>query len=412
MKMLTSENTLFKMTYASVWAIVLFSFVSLSASALSHILIFIPALYFTFKTYKEEGLNLSKSNIALLLTILFAIISIIFAPDIARKFKQVTKLKYMLIGVLAIYPFIELFKKITRDQVRKMFNTFLVLLAVGNLAGVYALFSGYHPLRMKEASDGLRAAGMYGMAITYGYGIELILILMLAITFLYRKKISNIANPAIFYISMGTTLIGFYFAFARGALLALIISIPFIFIRRNRKIFLGLLTAGVTFIGIITAIVFTTNEDGGGNRFLLKAKTTSNMIRLSQYEAAYKGFLEKPLTGWGYRNFEPNAYDIKKRNGIDYAEFYGHAHNNYLEFLASTGVFGFISFCLFVLFWIVEAFKRGDEFSNILFPFIISFSISGLFQNTINDGENMFVIMFLYSLTYSLRPGLKIFERD
>ncbi len=410
--MLTSENILVKMTYASIWSIALFSFVSLSASALSHILIFIPALYFSYKAYKEGRLNLTKSNIALLVTIVFAIVSIIFAPDISRKFKQVTKLKYMLIGVIAIYPYIELFKTLTRKQTKKMVNALLVLLAIGNIAGVYALFSGFHPLRMKEASDGIRAAGMYGMAITYGYGIELVLIVMLSLLVLYRKKLSSIANPIIFYTSIATTLLGFYFAFARGALLALIFSIPFIFIRSNKKVFMSLLGSGIILVGILTAVVFNSNEDGGGNRFLLKAKTASNMIRLSQYEAAYKGFLEKPLTGWGYRNFEPNAYDIKKRNGIDFAEFYGHAHNNYLEFLASTGIFGFISFCLFVLFWFIETLKRNDELSNILVPFIVSFSISGLFQNTINDGENMFVIMFIYSLTYAIRPGLALFKEE
>ena len=46
-----------------------------------------------------------------------------------------------------------------------------------------------------------------------------------------------------------------------------------------------------------------------------------------------------------------------------------------------------------------ETYKRDDLLGKVLLPFVVSFSISGLFQNTINDGENMFVIMFLYSLT-------------
>jgi O-antigen ligase len=408
MKMLINENILTKMTYASLWSLALFSFVSLSASALSHILIFIPGLYFAFKAYKNGELNLSKSSIALLLTIIFAIVSIMFAPDITRKFKQVTKLKYMLIGVLAIYPYAELFKSMTRKQTKKMLNVFFTLLAIGNVAGIYALFSGYHPLRMKEASDGLRAAGMYGMAITYGYGVELILILMITAGVIFRKKITSLVNPWIFYISLVTTFAGFYYAFARGAMLALIFSIPFIFFKRNKKIFIGLLSSGFVLMGVVTYLVFNGTDDG--NRFLLRAKTTSNMIRLSQYQAAYKGFLEKPLTGWGYRNFEPNAYDIKKRNGIDFADFYGHAHNNYLEFLASTGIFGFTSFCAFVLLWLYEMYKRNDEFSELMIPFIISFSISGLFQNTINDGENMFVIMCIYSLCYSIKKKITVAE--
>ena len=399
------ENILLKMTYASIWSIVLFSFVSLSASALSHILIIIPGIYFTYKAYKKGELNLTKSSLALFAVIFFAIISILFAPDITNKFKQITKLKYMLIGVLAIYPFKELFKSITQKQIKKMTNTFLSLIAIGNVVGIYALYSGYHPLRMKDASDGLRAAGMYGMAITYGYGIELILILMLSLAFLFRKKIKSISNPWIFYISFSTTILGFYFAFARGAMLALIFSIPFIFFKTNKKAFVGLLASGALLLSIILVLVF--NGQHEGNRFLLKAKTTSNMIRLSQLEAAYAGFLEKPLTGWGYRNFESNAYDIKKRNGIDFAKFYGHAHNNYLEFLASTGIFGFVSFFCFVLFWVIDMFRRDDDLGKILLPFVISFAISGLFQNTINDAENMFVIMFLYTVSYATR-GKKI----
>ena len=409
MKMHINENILVKMTYASLWSLALFSFVSLSASALSHILIVVPALYFFYKSFKSGELNLSGSSIALLATIVFAIVSIIFAPDIARKFKQVTKLKYLLIGVMAIYPFIELFKTLTRKQTKKILNVFFTLLAIGNIAGVYALFSGFHPLRMKDASDGLRAAGMYGMAITYGYGVELVLVVMIAMALLFRKKLTALVNPWIFYISLFSTFLGFYYAFSRGALVALIFSFPFIFFKKNKKLFLTFLASGILLMGVLTYLVF--NGTDNGNRFLLKAKTTSNMIRLSQYEAAYKGFLEKPLTGWGYRNFEPNAYDIKKRNGIDYADFYGHAHNNYLEFLASTGIFGFISFCSFVLLWLYETYKRDDEFSELMIPFIISFSISGLFQNTINDGENMFVIMLAYSLCYSVKKGLSITDK-
>ncbi|ATH06687.1 hypothetical protein BIY24_01655 [Halobacteriovorax marinus] len=409
MKTLTNEKVMMNLSMAAIWSLILFSFVSLSASALYHILIIIPGLYYLYKGFKGGKVNLTKGNIALILTIVFAIFSIILAPDISRKFKQITKLKYMLIGVLAIYPFKELFQNFARRHVKRLANTFLALLCVVNISGIYALFTQYHPIRMKEASDGLRAAGMYGMAITYGYGIEFIVILSLAIVFLFRKKIPSIANPYLFYISLATSIAGFYFAFARGALLALIVSIPFIFIRRNKKVFASLMLIGGLGLSILTVIVFTTNQDGEGNRFLLKAKTKSNMIRLSQYEAAYKGFLEKPVTGWGYRNFEPNAYDIKKRNNIDFAEFYGHAHNNYLEFLASTGIFGFISFCLFAILWLVETYKRNDELSQIMTPVIISFLVSGLFQNTINDGENMFVLMFIYSLCYSIEKGKKIF---
>lgn len=396
------KNKFDKLTIASIWCIFLFSYVSVSASALSHILIVIPALYFSFIYIKNGSIKFSKSSIFLLLTVLFAIISVIFADDINNKLKQISKVKYMLFGVLAIIPYKRVIDSISRKHLTLMLNTFLVLLAIGNIAGIHALFSGHHILRMKDASDGVRAAGMYGMAITYGYGIELVAILCLGLLINFWKQLSIIVNRNILLISTITTMLGVYFSFTRGAVLALIISIPFIFIRK-KKLFWSLLIGGICSLLLVLSIVWNGNDTG--NRFLLAAKTTSNMIRVSQYQAAVAAFREKPLTGWGYRNFESNAYDIKKRNGIDYADFYGHAHNNYLEFLAATGLFGFLSFTLFVLTWLYEVWKRNDNFGLVVLPFVISFSISGLFQNTINDAENMFFIMFMYTLSQSLKNG-------
>lgn len=396
------ELKLNKLTFTSIWCIFLFSYVSVSASALSHILIAVPTLYFTYKAIQERRLELSKSSVFLLLTIFISIISVFFAEDISRKFHQISKVKYMLFGVLAIFSYKSALKQISKKQISLMLNIFLVLLTIGNIAGIHALFNGYHVLRMKQASDGIRAAGMYGMAITYGYGIELIAILCLGVLINYWKNLEQLVNRNILIISTISSFLGLYFSYTRGAVLALIIAIPFIFIHK-KKVFITLMIAGITTLLIIASIVWNGNDVG--NRFLLAAKTDSNMIRISQYQAAIAAFKEKPLIGWGYRNFESNAFDIKKRNGIDYAEFYGHAHNNYLEFLAATGIFGFISFVLFVIFWMREMWVRTDALGVILLPFVISFSISGLFQNTINDAENMFFIMFIYTLSQAAKNG-------
>ncbi len=404
MELQKQENILLKLTFFSIWSLALFSFVSLSATALSHITLALPAFYYTYSFYKKGELKPSKSMIFLGVTVIFAILSVLVAPDISNKAKNILKLKYLAFGLLGVFPYQRLFQDIKKESVRKMLNVFLVLIAIGNIAGIYALYTQYHPLRMKPASDFHRAAGMYGMAITYGYGIEFVLILMLGLGFNFKERLARIVNIKIFIFSLLTCIAGFYLAFARGAMVALILSFPFIFWRTNKKIFKGLLGLGI--VGLLAVSMYVLNYDGNGkdtNRFLLKAKTDSNMIRLSQYEAAYKGFLEKPIFGWGYRNFEPNCYDIKKKNNIAFPNFAGHAHNNYLEFLATTGIFGFISFFLFIFYWFKDALSKDDDLSIVVLPFVTSFMISGLFQNTINDGENMFVIMFLYSLFYAFR---------
>lgn len=388
-----------KLADYALWALALFSFISLSGSALNHIFLVVPALYFSYIAFKQKKLHWNKSTWGLLGMVVFGIISVLFAPQIGNKIKYIFKLKYLMFGILGIAAYENLFKELKRSQVGLILTIFFVLLTIGNIAGIQAYFTGYHYLRMKPAADELRAAGMYGMAITYGYGIELILIMLLGLVFNYWKRITALVNKYIILAAVVSSAAGLYFSYTRGALLALIISIPFLFIKTKKKFFYGLSVAGLFIIAGLVIAVLNVSKDNGQNRFLLKAKTKSNMIRISQYQAAIAGFKEKPLTGWGYRNFEPNVGPIKERNHIAFPDFYGHAHNNYLEFLASTGLFGFISILVFVVFWIWEVWKRNDDLGGGLFPFVISFAISGLFQNTINDGENMFVIMFIYSLS-------------
>ena len=403
------SNVTHRLTVASIWSVLLFSFVSLSASALSHILIFIPAVYGLILQLKKQDQKIPLSMYSIFILIFVSCVSVLVAPDIENKLSQMFKLKYFALGALAVFPYRKAFKKIKKEHVRLMINTFLIILAIGNIAGIHALFDGYHILRMKEASDSHRAAGMYGMAITYGYGIEYIVIIAMSVGLNYWSKLDRILNKKIFVISAITCVLGFYFSFARGAVVAFVLSIPFVFLMTKRKYFKVLLVGGFVLLLGLTYIVFNVDDIPGGNRLLLSAKTESNMIRISQYETVWKAFLEKPFTGWGFRNFEHNVYHLKTKYNIAYPEFMSHAHNNYLEFLAGTGIFGFISFTLFIIFWFYEVYRRRDDISVIFLPFIVSLAVSGLFQNTITDGENMFVIMFIYALTQAYPRDKKVF---
>lgn len=402
-----------RLTLASIWCIVLFSFVSLSASALSHILIFIPIFLSIYLLLKNgEKLKFSKSMIFLGVMIFFCVLSVVLAPDIENKFRQASKVKYFLLGLFAVFPYRNLFKIFKREQAKKMLNVFLVLVAIGNIAGIHALFDGFHYLRWKAASDGSRAAGMYGMAITYGYGIEYIVILLTSLAVNFWDKLDQLVNKKLFVFALITCYLGMYFSYTRGALLAFIVSIPFLFILTKKKLFKISMAAGVALVISITAIVFSVsngNKSFGNNRFLLSAQNKSNLIRVSIYKTVWEAFKEKPLIGWGFRNFEKNSFEIKRRHDIEYADFGGHAHNNYLEILAGSGIFAFLSLLAFLGYWWREVWTRADDFTIILIPFLVSFLFSGLFQNTITDGENMFVIMFIYTVSQGISKKQKVF---
>ena len=109
--------------------------------------------------------------------------------------------------------------------------------------------------------------------------------------------------------------------------------------------------------------------------------------------------------GWGFRNFEPNTVKIKEKYNIANTTYGGHAHNNLLEHLASTGIIGFVLVGFFHLFWLLEMWRRDDWIGDMILPFVVSFTVAGLFQYTFGDGENLFLITAIYAL--SLIPPAK-----
>src|SRR5690606_13348736 len=96
-----------------------------------------------------------------------------------------------------------------------------------------------------------------------------------------------------------------------------------------------------------------------------------------------------------------------------YASFTGHAHNNYLEHLATTGILGLWCLLSFHFFWGLESYRRQDPLAKLALPLVVSLSFSGLFQYTFGDGENLFFIMACYALSqYPLLRGVSQTEKQ
>jgi len=72
----------------------------------------------------------------------------------------------------------------------------------------------------------------------------------------------------------------------------------------------------------------------------------SDLQRIGQWKTALAAFRDHPVLGVGYMNFEPLCSSIKEKYNIPPANFCGHAHNNFLEMLATTGLW--VYFVLFL----------------------------------------------------------------
>ena len=372
-------------------------FSSVSLSALSHVLLIVPGLYFFYLDFikREKPLKFGMSFIFLALMMLSIVLSVVFNLDILdRPLKNLFKVKYFLIPWLGVFALQRLFDAgLTVKKKSILMNTFLVVAVIATLSGLIALYTGFNPLKMKPACHETRACGLYGMYMTYGYGISLFAVLMTSLVFLKQQ----VVNKPLLYTATLFGILGTILSFARGGWIGYLAGVGAFFFRKNIKVFGAFILCSCIFLG-------TSFFGSSTVRDMITKREGSNVQRIAFYEAAVAAFKEKPLFGYGYRNFEPNVEEIKKRNGIDFPEIGGHAHNNLLEHLASTGLFGFICTLGFFISWLIEMYKRDDLIGKLAFPFVASFIVSGLFQYTFGDGENLFLIMGVWMISGLRKP--------
>ena len=84
---------------------------------------------------------------------------------------------------------------------------------------------------------------------------------------------------------------------------------------------------------------------------------TSISARLRYYSQAIQSFTENPFFGIGIGNWKIESIKLDKENLIDYIIPY-HAHNDFLQILAESGIFAFIFYALFFTSFAFFLFKR------------------------------------------------------
>jgi O-antigen ligase len=374
-----------RITFAALIVLACGIFTSVSFSALSHVFLLISGTYFTKRWLLKRDLPIKKSWWALVGVMVVCWFSVLANwSEIDQPIKNIIKTKYFLVALLSYFSF-GYFKRdfLNHKRTAILLKLFLFATTLATISGLVALKTGFNPIKMKDACHATRACGLYGMYMTYGYGISLFMVLMTGMLLnlkLFKKWIA----PHWIIIAYGINFLGLVFSFARGAWLGFMIALPFFFLKKQpRKFFMTALIAlfifGISFISPKVRDVFLN-------------RSVSNMQRIAFYKTALTVFKEKPLLGYGYRNFEQQVPVLKERYNIEYPERGGHAHNNVLEHLASTGLVGAIAFILFLGLWLGEAYHK-----SWLFAFVISFITSGMVQYTFGDGENLFLILSMFS---------------
>lgn len=376
------------MIFGALMALAIGLLVSPTVLALFHILMIVPMI--TFLT-KADYSKFPKSAWALLALGVVLILSVFVNQDIAVKgFAPLSKTKYFILAFLMIAPLGWYFKnRITDKKMTILLYTFLGAATFATLIGIYARSSGYNPISMREVNT-VRNAGLFGMVMNYAHNLSFFLIIVSGLV-IYRRQITKYINSYFLYTVLIINLIGLYLTYTRGAWLGYLAAMPFFLFKKNKKYFLAFILSFFILSGVLYKVA--------GIHVI---RPQSDMQRLSQWQAATKAFMERPILGFGYLNFEQHSFEIKKRYDLPEKDFGGHAHSNLFEMLGSAGALGLIAFILWIFFWFKEMHDRHDVVAKITLPFIIVFFVGGLTQSTISLGINLFYVMGAYCIsTYS-----------
>lgn len=126
--------------------------------------------------------------------------------------------------------------------------------------------------------------------------------------------------------------------------------------------------------------------------------------RFTLWNAAIRGFTERPLQGFGYGNFLSLSLRLDDKALLDEAiGGVDRVHNEFLEILVGTGIFGFLAYLAFIgllLAAIFRSFRAGErDFLPIMFSGLVAFY---LVQNAFVFDTTTSLLFFVFAVALFL----------
>ncbi|MDF1859551.1 MAG: O-antigen ligase family protein [Verrucomicrobiales bacterium] len=400
---------------AGLFCLLLGLFLGNKLISAGHVFLILGVVGFVYKSgwnkIRWNGISSGKvprSTICLGLFLVLSILSILVNWSLIEDpLEHLKKLRHFVL-FLVLLAFSGLVVTVVEDVQRRnrLVAAWLIPMVLTIGIGIYALWKGEHPFREEEVADISRLSGIYGQVMTFAYGLQFTVI-ALAVFFLSPglwKRMTTIPWWVVI-IALPIAGLGMYLTYTRGAMLGVVVGFTTYGMLRSRW-----LVVLVLFLGILA----------GGFAYSQKARyfKSNNSVRVNQWKVASLSFLERPMFGLGYRNFELQSVELKKRYGFEEDRrrkvegggreryyFQGHAHNNYLEAFASTGIFGGLSFLGFCYFWVAETVR--SRYRILFLPLVLAFLVSGFFECTFFDSEvlNAVLVIYLFSWILYAREG-------
>ena len=339
------------------------------------------SISFFFNFNKKQNLINNKKNYFLLFFLFSLLINLIFSIDLINSLPNVVKIILVFLFALEIQRFL-IHNKI--EKINLLFKIWSFIFFIIIIDVIFEFFIGHNLIGYSSYMPG-RIASFFGDELVAGaffHGFVLFFISYLVNEYPEKKLFLTITILILLYASF---IIGERSNFLK-TLFSLIIYFFFVLKINNIK----KITA-IFFIFLIIASIINFNKDYKYRYYdQIKNAYQSNALNYffknSQYGAhqlvAYEIFRDNPLFGVGIKNFMSESYNLKYNNNNpnNNLRVSTHPHQLHMQFLSETGLFGYLSFLIFIIGSVFLGIKEYLKLKNLYLLSSIIFVISTLIQ--------------------------------
>ncbi|MCK4667691.1 O-antigen ligase family protein [Candidatus Dependentiae bacterium] len=341
---------------------------------------------------KFKSLKSSSIDVPIIAFIIFRVISTFAGVDVANSMLKLKELTLFIVIYLVRY-----------NLNQEMFKKSMIALIYSAAVGVVSRIIYMYLIQGLPFDKSNRLSGFSSGYMTYGSILTIIILLGAAILLFSKlEKIHKI-------LLMGSLLIlgaGLGLTLTRSAWVGLFTGMLFLGIFKNRFLLfamIGLLIIGFLFAPPkIKSRVFS---------IFSKEDATIN-TRLQMWDWGLKVFKDHPILGIGPNNVKKmksacKQYPLEKL----VEEQMVHQHSNFMQFLVTLGLLGFLVFIWMILSFSkvliqsIKKFKADPFYSGATWGIaagFLGFIVTGLFEYNFFDSEVILIIFFLIGGTIAI----------
>ena len=290
----------------------------------------------------------------------------------------------------------------SEDFEKKALITWFVGLFAATGMGIYQYFSGFDFIRqtgsnLPQVGDYFRSTGFFSLCLTFAYSMGI----SGFSSALSLRKI-NRYFPYFAVLLAGACIFN---SMTRGAWVSFIFTLVIMALFFVKKLSFKQIITISAFV-LIYGLVLTQSK--GGEKRIEKLVSTQTDEAVSERFDIWKAYLQifkdNPVAGVGFNEGPSHLLKTYEKLGMDQT-FVSHAHNDYLQVLAETGVIGLLAY-LFLLgsaFWMTfKLMNYRMDWSISLMAGQLFISIGSLSQANFTDAEVNHFMIFNWALVAML----------